>query len=130
MKILNDWSHSIIARAHTKVLGSARATGVFKKVSGGMSLYASVDLSIGPGPEIACCDLLDEAIRERMISEGWYRQVLFGVLDVFLVRPNTPLSPFLLTIEGMDFHEIDSTALAFRLASRDAAEKCLSMIRR
>lgn len=128
MEILNDWFQSLIARSYAEVKDTVQATGVCKKHTGGMVLYASVNLSVGPGKGIEYCDLLNEAVRTKMTSEGWYRQILYGVLDVFLTHSATPISSFILTIEGVDYHEIDSNELAFRLAGRDAARKCLNVM--
>jgi hypothetical protein len=91
--------------------------------------YAAVQVEIAPSEELRVDDQLDEKTREYAVEEGWYDQIVFGVCDVMILQPVAPYKDFRLTIHAIDFNDIESNAMAFRLAARDAAEKILEEVR-
>ena len=127
MKLFENWIESIRRQRAWALDKGVRASAVYKAHRAVMH-YASVDVRIEPAAELELCDSLDAAKRARLTAEKGGEATLFGVLDVFVLRPATPILPFRLTIEDIDFHEIDSRAYAFRMAGRRAAEKCLEML--
>jgi hypothetical protein len=59
-------------------------------------------------------------------EKGYIDAICFGVLDVMLVGPLTPICHFDCVIKGIEYHERRSSRLAFRLAARNAVQLYLS----
>ncbi len=129
MDYLELWTNSLTQCGFCSFESVLRAEETFTRVTGGMSLYASVKICLRPDERFGLSLALDDLKKERMTSEGWHNSVMFGVLDIFLVRPLRSIGPFHLTIEDVDYHEVDSWPIAFRKASRLAAETCLAQLR-
>lgn len=62
-------------------------------------------------------------------DEKWFEYVCLGVLDVMIVRPVNPITHFKCIIDKIEYHDVDSSSLAFRLAARDATEKFLDTVK-
>ncbi len=123
---LDDWRNSYQNLHDVRVHTPASATGACRKVVGGRLLYAEVDLSFAKSAELEFCSALRCSAHERACREGWLTPICFGVLDTMLVRPITPVTHFRCTITDIRFHELDSSAQAFRVAGRLAAEDFLN----
>jgi hypothetical protein len=91
-------------------------------------MHASVQIRVTPSGQFSLSDTLTQAQKDQMSSYGCYDPVMFGALDIFVSRAAHPIGPFSLTIEDVDFNEVDSTPTAFRFAARVAAEKCLATL--
>jgi hypothetical protein len=87
--------------------------------------YAAVKLQITPSDDFAVDDQLEVKVREYSKSVGWYDQIIFGVFDVLMLDSTAPFRGFKLTILKINFNDIESNEMAFRLAARDAAGKIL-----
>lgn len=125
MSLLENW----LATFSAKELGGIRelisGRGVCKKHTGGVSLYAAVSLRLEPSEKLEVVDQLSDEQRLRLQSEAWYDEILYGVLDVLLTKPMTPIGRFKLVIESVEYNEMESRKAAFRLAARYAATSCL-----
>jgi hypothetical protein len=64
--------------------------------------------------------------RSPLNHDAWIEAICLGVLDYMLVLPEAPVSKFHCAIKQMNFHLIDSSRTAFRLAGRYAAKKALT----
>lgn len=122
---LDDWRTSYQELHQVGVHSSARVSGVCKKVLGGRALYAEVELYFAESTDLTFVSELADTEYQRAYDEGWLKEIYLGVLDVMLVRPMIPVTIFSCAIKKIRYHEIDTSARAFRLAGRYAAEKFL-----
>ncbi len=127
MEYLHKWFDDLARPgAAWEQTGSAR--GECRRHVGPSIWYAAVEIRVSPNDKFEVEDLSVPRIINRHIDgERWYDQIVFGVLDVMLTRAVAPIKSFKLTILEIDFDEIQSTPMAFRLAARDAALKILNL---
>ena len=94
--------------------------GTCKMVCGGRSLFARVTLELSPSDTLTFGAQLDDGTAALAAQRGWLRAVCFGCLDTALVYPALPVTVFRCVLTAIEFHEVDSSAQAFRLAARNA----------
>lgn len=89
--------------------------------------FARVHIGIEPNENLYVSDQLGSEERQWLKeNEGQvYNYIVFGVLDVMLTTPQSPSKSFKLDIIDVDIHQVRSSAMAFRLAARDATHKIL-----
>ena len=126
MVTISDWLKKFDDLPTVTVHSTRRVEGVCKIVTGARSLFAKVEMEFSPSDRLVFEASLSEAIRNRCEEEKWMDYLCIGVLDVMLVGPPTPINCFRCNVDFIDFHDIDSTKQAFRLAGRDAAQNFLS----
>ena len=123
---ISDWLGSFNNLPPVGILGSRCVDGICKRVMGGRSLFAKVKLEFSPSEELVFNSLLPEELYSYCQEEGWLSTICLGVLDVMLVRPVTPRTHFRCVIHSIEYHPIDSSGQAFRLAARYATEEFIS----
>ena len=122
---LNDWLKSYENLQPMGINSSVNVIGVCKKVFGARALYAEVEICFTESKDLKFNSMLPGIENQQAYDEGWLKGVYLGVLDVMLVRPLVPITVFTCTVNTIRFHEIDSSAQAFRVAGRYAAERFL-----
>ena len=125
----NDWCNSYQNMQKVGIHTSARVSGVCKKVLGGQSLYAEIELYFSKSTELRFISELQDKEHKQAYDEGWLKGAFLGVLDVMLVKPIVPVGVFSCTVKAIRFHEIDSSLQAFRVAGRYATEEFLKQER-
>jgi hypothetical protein len=88
-------------------------------------------VEISPSDVLIFDDHLPPPLKSKCHNEKWLRSIYYGILDVMIVKPMIPkpMIPktiFKCVVEHVEFHEIDSSRRAFRLAGRYAAEAYLA----
>jgi Elongation factor G, domain IV len=126
MNIYDDWYEKLIKRTGLKWRDSIQTQGESKR-SGPRAWFAEVSLEFSPSDGFEVANMLEPDLVQRAQNEGWYDFITYGVLDIFLVTSMQPIKNFKLTILKIVYNEIDSSAMAFRLAARDAALKALEI---
>ena len=125
---LEMWCRDLVAHKSGTVKRTVEAWGECKLYTGTAIWSAKVKVSLGPNDSFQIVDQLAANISERMRHSGWYEQIIFGVLDVMMTDLPSPYGEFTLTISDVCIHEIESRALAFRLAARAAVIKMLPQL--
>lgn len=122
---INTWIESYLNSTPISVSKSIEVEGLCKIVTGGRCLYAKVLLEVLPSNDLIFEDQTKKNKRSLLDHEAWTEAAFLGILDYMLVMPITSISRFHCVIKELDFHDIDSSSLAFRLAGRNAAKKIL-----
>ncbi len=125
MELTKRWAESLIARTPDRIRVPVSATGTCKKHTGGLWLCVSASIRLEPAESLELRDELASDQRDRLCAEGWLEKILFGVLDVLMTRPMTPIGVFRLVVVQVEFNEMEARSVAFRLAGRYAASECL-----
>ncbi len=127
MEYFHKWVDSLLTRPGGVWEQTLSARGECRRHTGPSIWYAAVKIKVSPNDKFEVEDLSMPKIVDMHIDGlRWYDQIVFGVLDVMLTRAVAPIKSFKLTILEIDFDEIESNPMAFRLAGRDAALKILS----
>jgi len=128
LNYLEEWFHNLQSKAKTSIAWqrTIRATGECHRHTGPSIWFASVVLEFSPSKQFEVEDTLNPEVAHLIRDRGWYDYIVFGVLDVMLAKPPNPIVNFKLSIRQIDFNEVESNSMAFRLAARNAAEEALS----
>jgi len=119
----SHWLKSFENLPPVGVQGVHHVEGLCKKATGGRFLFAKVGLEFSPSNELIFQESLPEPLKHRCQQENWLDAIYCGVLDIMLARSATPITHFKCIIDSVEFHEIDSSSQAFRLAARYATEE-------
>jgi hypothetical protein len=125
MVSISDWLSGFQNLQDVGILSQRSVEGVCRKGTGGRFLFAKVSIQFSPSDTLEFESSLSGEDKGQSESEGWLRAICLGVLDVMLVRPAIPITQFRCVINGIEFHPIDSSPQAFRLAARYATEEFL-----
>jgi hypothetical protein len=89
--------------------------------------FAKVELNITPANGFQVVDAIPSDPKLRVYGHpDW---VVFGLLDVLMTAESAPLTGFVVKIEKIEYHPIDSSPMALRRAGRNAATKLLEEVR-
>jgi len=121
------WFNALVNNSSWRWSKSVVTAGTCRLISGPKTMYASVKIKFDPHEIFEVVNLLNRDVMKVVELEGWYESIIFGVLDVMLTIPATPIRDFKMEIQEIDFNEIESTQVAFRIAARDAACKALKI---
>ena len=124
MEIMTEWFESLRSGSR-KWEKSITVEGYFNKHIGPSIWKAGLTLNFAPSDHLIIEDLLNDDIRKLIHWEQLYRHIIFGVFDVMLTSPITPITDYKLTIIKVNYSEIESTPTAFRMAARIATRKAL-----
>jgi len=125
MEYLTKWFDNLASNKGGTWPRATTARGECRRHTGPGLWYAAVDLTFIPSDKFEIEDKSTPQVRDHKDGLRWYEQIVFGVLDVMLTRPTMPIWNFRLIISNIDYDEIESNPMAFRLAARDAALKIL-----
>jgi hypothetical protein len=126
MVTIFDWLKKFEDLPSVTIHSKKHIEGVCKMVTGARSLFGIVGITLSPSEELVFETSLKEEVRNRCEDEKWIEHICLGVLDVMLTGPPTPINHFRCVIDKIEYHEIDSSKQAFRLAARDATQKFLA----
>ena len=125
MDLISEWFDNLKSESETVWKKSITVVGVCNTHTGPSFRYASITLVFSPSNQFMIEEELSVDISKLIHDRDWYRSIIFGVFDVMLTIPMLPIRNFRITITNIDYSEIESTQIAFRLAARDAARKAL-----
>lgn len=126
--VVEQWVQNLTQKRpyFTPLKRKASAWGTYHKHTGPAIRYAKVKVALAPGEELKVVDQLDRKKREWLEAQNAIDQIVFGVLDVVMTAYDTPINAFTLTIIDVEYDEVQSVPIAFRLAARQAAHEILS----
>jgi len=125
MDYVEQWYQGLMASRYQRhpLKRQMEAWGEYHKHLGPRISHAKVKIALGPSETLEVQDRLDPAKRALLDREGCYDQIAFGALDVMMTSLTAAAPTFALTILDIEYDEINSSAMAFRLAARDATRK-------
>jgi len=123
MQHLYDWVDRKIRARRRRLRESARATGEFRRHTGGRTLFGKLTLSAVPAMEFTYTSRVTWPVGEHV--QLYEDCVLDGILDILMVQ-HEPILGLVVTLEEISWHEVDSCALAYGMAARQAIERILS----
>ena len=105
-----------------------RVEGVRKAHLGPRMDFAKVEFVVEPGEDLMVVFQVAglEASREHLEFLEW---AVYGFLDVVMLAGTYPMRKMKITVVGAEVDPIESSAMAFRLAGRDAGRGFLEEIR-
>ncbi len=124
MQHLYDWVDRKIRARRRRLRGSSRATGEFRRHTGGRTLFGQLTLSAIPATEFTYTSRVTWPVGEQV--QLYEDCVLDGILDILMVQHEPPVLGMAITLEEISWHEVDSCALAYGMAARQAIERILS----
>ncbi|MGE5265210.1 MAG: hypothetical protein ACM3S0_17665 [Acidobacteriota bacterium] len=122
------WCNNLLSRSSYTVSQQFETWGECNKHVGPSYWYAKVNITLGPSPDLQVIDNMEKVKSDRLNQAGWFDQIVYGVLDVMLTDFSAPCKTFRLTILDVQIHDVDSNAIAFRLAGKDAARKIAAQL--
>lgn len=102
-------------------------TGLFDTYLGHAHQYAKVEVRLEPAQNFEV--FTDNAISDELMRSGYFDWAVFGLLDALVLHGSFSITNARIIIEGADYDRIDCSAMAFRLAGRDAGYKILTEIK-
>lgn len=126
MITIDDWLSFFKRQPDVTIHSSGYVEGACDLLSGERFHYAKIGLNFSPSNQLLFEMSLPEEVENRCKNEPWIDFICYGVLDIMLLGPITPINAFNCTIKYIDFHEKRSSNLAFRLAARTATTNFLA----
>lgn len=127
MEIYTKWFENIIRKEGMKWNSTISVHGVGKR-KGPTTWFAEVALEFSPSNKFEVVNLLEPTPAKVAQENGWIDFIIFGVFDVMLVSALEPIKDYKLTIQHINFNELESNQIAFRKAGYDAALKAITLI--
>jgi len=127
MNPFHKWFENLMDKSSGSWTNNLQVNGECKKRAGPKVLFAEVLLGFSASDNFQIEYLLEPLVSKIAQEEEWYDSIVYGVLDVFLVSLPQPIKNFKLTIHHINYNEIESAPIAFRLAARNAALKALEL---
>lgn len=125
MDFIREWFDNLQSTTGILWKKTIITSGKCSKHTGPGIWFASVTLDFSQSNEFVVEDVLNSNLKKIIRDRNWYQYIIFGVLDVMLTTSTSPIRNFKVTINSIEFDEIESTPMAFRLAARDAALKAV-----
>jgi hypothetical protein len=129
MEYLNAWFHDLELRKNKGLewKQNINVVGECRRSIGPSNWFAAVVLDFSPNSHFDVEYRLDNEISKLAHDRGWYEHIVFGVLDILLITPPKPICKFKLCINQIEYNEMESSQIAFRLAARNATIKALEI---
>ncbi len=124
-KYIEEWYLDLNQRSTLRIERDLQAHGVCNRIAGPRQMYAEVTISLHPGRSFDVKDKMDREKASRIHEYGYYKSIVFGVLDILLTHAQLPITECYLEIHDVEINEVHSSPMAFRLAARDAAVRIL-----
>ena len=124
MQQLYDWLDRKIRGRRFRLREPAHATETFQRITGPRCLFGQVTLSAVPANEFSYSSRVSWPAGEQV--QLYEDSVLEGILDVIIVQRPEPVLGISVTLEQIKWHEVDSCALAYRMAAQQAIQQILS----
>jgi hypothetical protein len=87
-------------------------------------LFGQLTLSAVPATEFTYTSRVTWPVGEHV--QLYEDCVLDGILDILMVQHEPPVLGMAITLEEISWHEVDSCALAYGMAARQAIERILT----
>ncbi len=126
MVSIEDWGNKYNRAPKVTLNSSKYVEGICEMITGEKLHYAKVGLNLSPADTLLFKATIDEESRKICEKEGWIEAICFGVLDVMLIGPMTPVNNFSCVISHVEINPRRSSKLAFRFAARTAVQDFFS----
>lgn len=123
---ISDWAHKYENAPKVSLHSSKYVEGFCEMISGERPHFAKIGLRFSPSEDLQFKISIDEETKKLCEKNGWIESICFGVLDVMLVGPMTPINNFSCEISYIEMDIRRSSRLAFRFAARTAVQNFLS----
>jgi hypothetical protein len=120
---LDEWLDDYRDLVQVGIMSSGRTEGLCKLATGGRFLFGRVMLEFTPSDKLVFEMDIEPDKYNLCVESCWNTSIFLGVLDVMLVAPETPITNFRCRLIELDYHEADSSRIAFRLAARNATRR-------
>lgn len=127
MEYFDKWCANLKEKTSRAWEISITSKGECRRHTGPSIWYASAMIEISPSETFVVEDSLEQNVLQIVKDRGWYDYIIFGVFDVMLTHPTTPIKNFKLRILEVDFNDIESNQMAFRLAARKATLQAIEI---
>jgi hypothetical protein len=124
---LKLWADGLLKRASITLESRITVVGERNQHLGPRCEFAKIQVSVEPASGFEVVDLVP--VNEELRQLGYPDWAVFGLLDVLMVAESAPITNVRVTLEKAEFHPIDSSAMAFRQAGRDAARRILKALK-
>ncbi len=125
MDIFDDWFNNLMRKSTKSWKRTIVSTGLYDIHTGPSIHYAKVKVGFSPSDVFQIDDDLPIEVRNNLIEQDCYRYIIYGILDILLTTMVYPIKDIKISLIQVDFNEIESSPMAFRLAARDATRKAL-----
>lgn len=122
---VQDWCANLMSRLSQYPANYTQGWGECNLHLGPRIMRAKVKIGVGPGNDLRVTDQLVDVVSARLKRDMSYEYIIFGVLDILMTDLRQPYGKFELTLLDAEIDELNSSAMAFRLAARDATTKML-----
>lgn len=126
MVTIKKWGEKYNNAPKVTICNSQYVEGVCEMISGEKMHFAKVGLDLSPAATLAFDTSVDEEVKKVCIKKGWFDSICYGVLDVMLIGPMTPINHFNCLISRVEIDLRRSSRLAFRFAARKATQHFLT----
>ena len=123
MKQLQDWLDRKIGARRRRLRVPASATDSFHRHTGPRTLFGQVTLSAIPATEFSYSSRVTWPAGEQV--QLYEDCVLDGILEVLIVQQAEPVLGVAVPLEEIAWHEVDSCALAYRMAAQQTMKLVL-----
>jgi hypothetical protein len=123
MNQLHDWLERKIKARRRRLRMPASATDTFCRPVGPRGLFGQVTLSAIPASEFSYTSRVTWPVDEQV--QLYEDCVLDGILDALIAQQPDPVLGIAVTLEKIAWHEIDSCALAYRMAAQQTMKLVL-----
>lgn len=123
MQYLYDWVNRKIQARRRRLREAARASGEFRRHTGGRTVFGQLTLSAVPAAEFSYVSRVIWPSGEQ--AQIYEDCVVDGILDILMVNYE-PVLGMTVTLEEFQWEDIASCPLAYGMAAREAMEKILS----
>ncbi len=124
---LKLWTDGLLKRSSLTLKSKITVVGERNQHLGPRWEFAKVQVSVEPASSFEVVDAVPA--NEELRQLGYPDWAIFGLLDVLVVAESAPLTNVRVTLEKAEHHPVDSSAMAFRQAGRDAGRRILEALK-
>lgn len=101
-----------------------------EKPLGPRSEFARVEITVEPAEELSVVDNVPCRKELEALGVAWPQYFVFGILDILMFAEFGPLYKIRINLDDAAYHDVDSSANAFREAGRDAGRNIIETAKR
>jgi hypothetical protein len=124
---LKLWVDGLLKRTSLTLKSRVTVVGERNQHLGPRFEFAKVQVSVEPSASFQVVDAVPA--NEELRQLGYPDWAIFGLLDVLVVAESAPLTKVRVTLEKAEHHPVDTSAMAFRHAGRDAGRRILEALK-
>jgi hypothetical protein len=124
MQQLYDWLERKLRAPRRGLREPAEATEEFRRHTGPRFLFGQLTLSAVPAREFIYTSRVTWPTSEQ--AQLFEDCVLDGILDVLVIEQTYPVLGIAVTLERITWNEVDSCALAYGMAARQAMRRIIA----